>query len=429
MPAPAVFLLILLICTTTEAANLKVGLYNEIPDVGRDCLTSYKTMVEANFNLEYPLHTVDAIVDSSLYDPYGDLTKYIQEDKYDLLEIDTISLPDLVNDGLVVPLDEILAVVSMEDILSAAVEAIKVNQTIYAYPTLVCGNFIIGLAPGNDQNCDIRGARSDFEAFYNEVTRCQELLDIYKSYERLFGGKMDDSYGYYLPSLYIDGYIDQFGPGAAEEAINEVIQGEFDATLCENLSWFIDVCNDNCKKNSEENKCYHEYPGSYVQCKTSLYGDIAVDKTMFYFGFSENLATIIQQNPDIAPYFAVSGPLGTQNYLLMFTDALVVSSKSWQDEGKQQAIIDFINYFTDKDLRTAITLGMDLSPALPSRKRYLLQANRLVYQAEGVADDQIYQDILFSLISAVPIPYMTEGQRLEMEQQLRMGCVSLSSAE
>ena len=56
---------LILSCITTLASGhvqLKVGLYNEIPDLQRDGLASLKQMVEEGFNNED--HTVDAVVDT-----------------------------------------------------------------------------------------------------------------------------------------------------------------------------------------------------------------------------------------------------------------------------------------------------------------------------------------------------------------------------
>ncbi len=46
------------------------------------------------------IHTVTAIVDQGKYSPYGDLSKYLKNEGFDMIEIDTVSLTDIL--GLIV---------------------------------------------------------------------------------------------------------------------------------------------------------------------------------------------------------------------------------------------------------------------------------------------------------------------------------------
>ena len=409
-------LVALMLHTSAAAVQLRVGLYNEIPDLGNDKLASYKAMVEKGYNNED--HAVDAIVDSAMYNPYGDLEKYIADCDFDLLEIDTLSLPELVNRDLLTPYP--LATVG-QNVFPAALDAGSINGILYAYPTLLCGNFLIGLTPGNSENCNIKISRDSYSFFYGTLNYCNKnLLSSHPQYQRLLGGKMNDVYGYYLPYLYIDGYIDMYGSGTANEAVSNVLDGNVDKLLCHKLSWYIAECyNENGPY--FQNKCYEDFPGSYVESSSNVYADIYNKETMFYFGFSENLAIIKQQNPSIVPYAAVSGPLGETNYLLQFTDALVISKKSWTNanEDKKNAIKEFVNYFVGLELRIKITLGLDLSP---TQKRYLLQANREVYD---FVNDPIYQDLFWSLERGVAAPALNGDQRKTMENVLSEKCVQL----
>ena len=78
---------------TSESATIRVGLYNSIPDLNEDDLLSYKEMVEIEFNkFTQGVYTVDAVVNSTEYSPYGDLATYLTKGNFDALEIDTVSL-------------------------------------------------------------------------------------------------------------------------------------------------------------------------------------------------------------------------------------------------------------------------------------------------------------------------------------------------
>ena len=61
--------LLLLTCVTLSSAtgiiNLKVGLYNSIPDLQNDGFATYKSMVENGFNTV--VHTVNAVVNEDEY--------------------------------------------------------------------------------------------------------------------------------------------------------------------------------------------------------------------------------------------------------------------------------------------------------------------------------------------------------------------------
>ena len=75
-----------------ETAEIKVGIYNAIPDLDDDGLESYKRMIEREFE-DKTAHTVDAVVDPRDYNPYSEraeLEDFL--DDFDVLEIDTTSL-------------------------------------------------------------------------------------------------------------------------------------------------------------------------------------------------------------------------------------------------------------------------------------------------------------------------------------------------
>ena len=412
--------LIVTCLAVANAIELKVGIYNSIPDVGGDDLASYKKLIEDGYTLEYPSNTVDAVVNESLYDPYGDLADYLTDDDFDILEIDTTSLPSLVEKGLIVPITDVVS--SMNNIFPEALEAVEYDDQYYAYPTLLCGNFLIGLSPASSSTCDLESARRTYTDFENTLTKCEKLLSSYPTYERLLGGKMNDVYGYYLPDMYIDGYIDMYGSDKAQEAIDNVLSGVVDMGLCSRLTEYVGGCRDETGP-PPHNKCYYNYTDSYMEDSDNIYADITEKKTMLYFGFSEKLGLIKKDNPGIKAYTAISAPMGDSSYLLQYTDALVVSKESWNEssEEKKQAIIDFVNFFTGIGLREAIMFGMDLSPPTT---RYLLQANQLVYSTKKAIDDPIIDDLKWALDRGIHTPLTDTSLREKMQEMLTYrGCV------
>ena len=90
----SIHLLLAWICLTSPAINLKVGLYNSIPDLQGDKLGLYKSMFENGFNNKDNI--VNAVVNEDDYSPYEALKDYLNGD-FDLIEIDTADLLSIID--------------------------------------------------------------------------------------------------------------------------------------------------------------------------------------------------------------------------------------------------------------------------------------------------------------------------------------------
>ena len=257
-------------------------------------------------------HTVKAVVSETKYDPYAGLKKFETEyvHKFDLLEIDTATLAELVDRNLVMKLDNAHASGNM---LPAAVEAVKIKGDAYGYPTLVCGNFLIGLNPASNEVCALKRAKEDFTSLFEILNQCYEefIMPNYRSHERLLGGRMNDTYGWYLPFIYLDGYIDRHGPFSITKAVSELREGTVDEELCDRLTWYINWCSF-----EESNKCSDpRVYGNYVTNKEQVYTDIATDKSLFFYGFSEKLSEVIRESERRKDSYAIiSSPLGEESF-------------------------------------------------------------------------------------------------------------------
>ena len=252
--------------------------------------------------------------------------------------------------------------------------------------------------------------------FFSRIPQCTANL-LQESYDILYGGKMSDDYGWYLPFLYLDGYIDIHGPNSVMQAVREVVDGKVCQLVCEKLGRFVDQC-----ASGGRNKCTEKFTGSYVQSSKNIYKDIAKGKTfkLFFFGFSEETA-MIKRKAHVYQYTAISWPFSESNYMLQFTDALVVNQQKWQsaNEEKKNAMREFITYFTGFELRRKIGLGEDLRPP---RSRYLLQAIESFY--DSVTDD-IYADLYLELQRSVAAPYISNDDRKTMQRVLSSICVPI----
>ena len=196
-----------------------------------------------------------------------------------------------------------------------------------------------------------------------------------------------------------------------------------DLDVCKRLTWYIGCCDD--KEVQDKNKCYEEFPGSYVSKSSNLYTDIKNGETAFYFGFSERAAQI-ERGSKPPFYAAISGPLGGKgNYLLQFTDGLVINKARWNaaTEKKRNAIIDFVKYFLSNELRTDIAMGHDIKPP---QVRYLLPPTKTFYES---TTDSIYKDLFWSLERAVAAPSLNDKEKSDMEKKLHNLCIKPALSE
>ena len=117
-------------------------------------------MIEDGFNCHK--YTVNVIVNKTLYSSYGSIRKYLEEDCFDLIELielDTISLLDIKD--LIMDIQHVQHVMSMHsNTLQTPKSAVKVGHQDLAYPTLICGLFIIGLSSNTD--CPHRDFQDNF---------------------------------------------------------------------------------------------------------------------------------------------------------------------------------------------------------------------------------------------------------------------------
>lgn len=97
-------------------------------------------------------------------------------------------------------------------------------------------------------------------------------------------GKINDNDGWYLPYIYLDGYIDKHGKSSLAKAVEELEgeKGVVDSALCEELRWFIGLCQ---TQDKDENKC-KDGSMSTSDIQESIINRIAV----VMFSFSEKLS-------------------------------------------------------------------------------------------------------------------------------------------
>ena len=316
---------------------------------------------------------------------------------------DELVNPDNSDNPLVMPLDEMGLKGSIdEDMFPAAVQAMTnlKDEKIYGYPTLLCGNLVTSIGPVSTDKCPINKGRSSLTEYKNAFKACSDDfigIDQYP-FKILLIGKMMDDGGWYLPYIYLDGYIDRYGRSTVQEAVEKLENGDVDEELCTELNWFIDQCKD---QSTGDNIC-RKGPMSSNQVESSI-----VDfESVLMFSFSEKLAEVLKTCGENVrkPQALASISLGEENNMLQFTDGLVISKERWMahDEVNRDAIKQFVKFFTSLSFRYKLAYGFDLNKP---QVRYLLMPNVAFYKAPfPAAYDPIYSDARAFLQNAVPAP-------------------------
>ena len=137
------------------------------------------------------------------------------------------------------------------------------------------------------------------------------------------------------------------------------IEGEngiVDSALCEELRWFIGLCQNQDKT---ENK-YKDGSMSTNDIQVSIINH----KAVVIFSFSEKLSEVLKKCPtQRTPQALASVSLGDHNNLMFqFTDGVVVSKERWMahEEDKGDAIKQFVKMFTSSTFHYKLAYGVDL---------------------------------------------------------------------
>ena len=311
---------------------------------------------------------------------------------------------------LVMSLDEMGLMGSIEvDMFPAAVEAMTEDGTIYGYPTLLCGNVVTSIDPVSTAKCPIDKGRASLTDYKDAFETCREnFLDSSETdSDTLLVGKMNDNDGWYLPYIYLDGYIDIYGKSSLAKAVEKLEKESVDSEVCEELRWFIGLCQ---TQDKTKNKCKD---GS--MSTSDIQESIINHKAVVMFSFSEKLSEVLKKCPTTrTPQALASVSLGNQNnFMLQFTDGVVVSRERWMEyeEDKRDAIRQFVQMFTSSTFRYKLAYGVDLKKP---QVRYLLMPNKDFYEAPSpAAFDPIYMNAQKFLEEAVPAPALKNKSKVQ----------------
>ena len=323
--------------------ELRVGLYNYLPilDDNDTTLQSYADYItrkwnERGTNITLQVITGQKDADGSIYDPYGDLSKYLGDgkDSFDLIETDMMLNKELID--LVVELDG--KDIKAERYIPATVEAVKSskNNSVYlGFPTLACGNFITQVRQGNETIVELKS--SNYTEFTETADKAVKEMVSNNAHKRLLGGNLFGSEFYYSTSKYIDTIVDVVGANKWEDEIKNLLNGKPNQIVLERFGHFLTYFQD-------ENGHF----GS--QDDQQIIKNIVEGKTAYFFGFSERLSLILKEDSSksVKPVGVFSPPFGNKkDHALLYTDALVINKKkAMESDEKAKAMKEFAEFFT-----------------------------------------------------------------------------------
>ena len=398
-----------------DKIDLKVGIYPWIPDLDKDGLKGLKEFVKHEFEAEHPHISLTVSTDWDPYNVNDVANKYLSPSSspsgssFDVLEIDTILLGEVADHGTLQHLN-LEKYISPGKFFGAGLDAVTYNGHCCAVPTLHCANFLIELISGDAEVqeeilCSLETGNHNLG----------DLKEVVKKYHKLFSGVsplVGDFRGKWtLPCFYLDAFIDKHGADSVQEGVDAPID---EPDVLDNMKWFmkLDEGTDGTNKGTSD-----EYDGA-----TERDTDIAKSDHIMMYGYSEWLSQVMSdkmcKKKKIHASCVISPPLGTENHLLTFTDALIVSKSSYSSDDKRaRAIDEFISFYTSLSFRNKYAAGADLKE--PHPPRYVMIARKDFYTDGFGATQKNYQKLRDAMDYSVAAPnHGLAGRHEEMNRIL-----------
>ena len=308
-----------------DGEQLIVGLY-PFANIAND-YSSYTQMLSGEFNKTYPNSQLQLVIGKD-FNPYApDLDTYLGEDGFDILELDMARKADFKDKVVEVPLEPFRY-------LAPSVDAVKVDEGKYiGYPTLCCGNFILEVKRKGELAVDM--GDKNYEEFKNSSQIADQVMvqSTSSHFKHLLGGKLDDKHGWYLPFIYLNGYIEIYGKHNVQRGINDVLANNPDQLVIDRLKEF-----------------FHLFPKEQ-QSTSKIIDDVIKGEIAYYYGFSEILGKIlVAANGSLKAFGAITPTLGSKNLVLVFTDGIVINKARYNKatEEKKEMIQQFVQFYTSE---------------------------------------------------------------------------------
>lgn len=339
--------------------SVNAVLFGYIPDSGHDQYASLKNEIKKRFEAQNPdlqlSLTIDPNVD--LYD-MTTLSKLLSNDATaaQLVEVDTVMLADMVKQHLVQ-----IVPYTLDDVVTTALPAVTLNNTLYGVPTYLCSNVVYSAAADLEQ---AKTAQSLISILRKHNPAKVPLIGNYKG-------------SWTLSGFYMDAWADTNSNNPAE--LPAALQLPLQDSTVHSLSTTVHAC-----AKSGTNPCLD---GTYKDNDLAM-KDFAEGKANGFVGYTENLYEILSAQPKQSlPLKVISAPMGEGEKPVMYVDALVFNPHcTGECLTDAQTVSKFLSSPT---IRNLIAFSQDVgTQAIP---RYLMQANKSFYTSEPAASDVYYQ--------------------------------------
>ena len=375
--------------TTSSRTLLRVALFPYIPDSLNDKYKSMMTRIEhefekANPSIDLQLRPIDQ--NDDFYDA-STLANWLTSDHehggYDIVEVDTLLLGDLIASGTISAWPRVSGA---GDWHPAARNVVTINKTIYGVPHWLCGHFIF---TRNDRISRARSVRQLLSAMDSADPNIPNLT-----------GNLLGSWN--LPALYLDAWADTYGPQRLESAITPSV----DPNVMRWFSLFSKEC-----VNGGKNPCID---GTFEDNDLSA-KEFALSKSDAFIGYSERLNYLLQNGVDGKIIKISSAPLGEGKRPILFVDAFVLRKNC--DSSCVDGAVRFARYMNSP--KTLAWLLMSRDSEVKAIPRYLLPATLSAFAAPGVRGDIHYNALKREIAAAAGYPVNRfPGERKKMRDAI-----------
>ena len=362
---------------------LSVAPFPYLPDPWNDNNNHLLQFIQNEFHAAYPdiylilrpMNYLDDFYDLTVLEDF--LTP--NETGYDVVEIDTVILGDLVAAGLVTPQNyPILSNQLPSDWHPAALTAVQINQAIYAFPHLMCAFFLF--THGNPVDKREFESLDELERYLNNSYHVFNIPNLTYGPYRLVGN-LNSSWD--ISAIWIDSQRDLSQPKKAN-ALHGYEHLSFEpmrklAKLCEVPAGTNECLNGRFRENYDE--------------PAKLFGTYAA-RAMF--GYSERLFYVLKQGSS-NNFFDVKLqplPLGVgAKQPMFFTDAYVFRRNLSSE--KLAAAQAFVKFMATPRMQAAVVGNEKFSSQMSHR--YLLPMSQSTYNEPPLTMNRFYQDYFRNL--------------------------------
>ena len=360
----------------SPTTQFRVALFPYIPDTLGDNYLAMLTRIEREFEAQNP--TIDLVLkpldkNDDFYD-LETLTKWLTTAPaaggYDMVEVDTVVLGELIAANLVAPWSAPLGV---SDWHPAGRDGVSIGGNIYGVPHWLCGHFIFSR--------DKRVAKA------KTVEKLIVALDKADPGVPNLAGNLLGSWN--MPALYLDAWVDTHGAGGVSSAITPTL----DARVMRGFKQFSKQC-----ETGGKNPCIDgEFDDDENEKAAQLF---VIGKSDSFLGYSERLNYMVRQGADARKIRLSSAPLGEGKRPILFVDAFVVRRSC--DAACQQIASRFTSYMNAPATQEWVLMGRDKGTvAVP---RYLIPATLSAFRAPSVRRDAHFKRLAAEIKGGAPYP-------------------------